>query len=92
MAHQFQHIAPRPRANRLLHRGARHFEAHRRTAIEHKVVRQTTLQTTTSTTYVDVPGAKIPVAELTIGKKYLLVVTGLWSHSSTSTRWRSSAG
>lgn len=53
--------------------------------IQHKVVRQTTLQTTTSSTYVNVTGGKIAHADLTNGKKYLLVVTGLFHHSSTAT-------
>ena len=43
-------------------------------AINHAYTEVATVQTTASTTYVDVPGASIASSEFTAGKKYLLVV------------------
>jgi len=52
--------------------------------INHVFVEQTTNQTTSSTTYGDVSGAVITDAQLTDGKKYLIVITAQCRNNDTN--------
>jgi len=50
-------------------------EANQAPFVDHTFVEQTTKQTSTSDTYVDIPGASIGSSSFTAGRKYLLVFT-----------------
>src|SRR5690242_645845 len=51
--------------------------------IAHSYVEVTTQQTTTSTSYIDVPGAAITSGNFTAGKKYLLYLTAQANENSS---------
>ena len=52
--------------------------------LPHAYVEQTTRQTTTSATYVDVPGATITSSNFTAGQKYLILVTAQFDVANTT--------